>query len=108
MTLDISSLNTALNAIETLFSTLSNFEDGSFNVNAHKIFMLLNEVYTEYRIIFTKNMERLENALTPQIQEALTPINNKIQEFIEKVNNNPENMRLPKWEGIKESYSKGL
>ncbi|UPA10191.1 biotin--acetyl-CoA-carboxylase ligase (plasmid) [Borrelia nietonii YOR] len=95
MILDHNSLDTALNAIVTLFDALSNFEDGSFNENAHKTFMLLNDIYTEYQIIYTQNMERLENALTPQIREALEPIQTKIKKFIEKVNSNPDNMQLP-------------
>ncbi|UPA13740.1 BlyB family putative holin accessory protein [Borrelia turicatae] len=96
MILDRNSLDTALNAIKTLFETLYNFEDGSFNENAHKTFMLLNDIYTEYQIIYIKNMERLENALTPQIQATFMPIQTKIKEFIEKVNSNPDNMPLPK------------
>ncbi|UPA16741.1 hypothetical protein bcCo53_000905 (plasmid) [Borrelia coriaceae] len=53
------------------------------------------EFYLEYEQIYTKNMEILDNALTPQIKLDLEPIQTKIKEFIEKVNSNPNNMELP-------------
>ncbi|UPA16784.1 biotin--acetyl-CoA-carboxylase ligase (plasmid) [Borrelia coriaceae] len=88
-------LDTALESISNLIDTLSNFKDGSFNENAHKAFSLLCEFYLEYEQIYTKNMEILDNALTPQIKLDLEPIQTKIKAFIDKVNSNPNNMKLP-------------
>ncbi|WP_346313284.1 BlyB family putative holin accessory protein [Borrelia miyamotoi] len=69
--------------------------DGTFDETSHKAFSLLREFYTQYTYIYTKNMEILDNALTPQIKSDLEPIQNKINQFILQVNTNPDNMRLP-------------
>ncbi|AHH05725.1 BlyB family putative holin accessory protein (plasmid) [Borrelia miyamotoi] len=88
-------LDAALQAISHLIDALSNFKDGTFDETSHKEFSLLREFYTQYTYIYTKNMEILDNALTPQIKLSLAPIQNKINNFILQVNTNPNNMRLP-------------
>ncbi|QFP42497.1 biotin--acetyl-CoA-carboxylase ligase (plasmid) [Borrelia miyamotoi] len=95
MILDKQYLSESLQAISHLIDAFSHFKDGSFNETAHKAFSLLREFYIEYEHIYTKNMERLDNALSPQIKSALSPIQTKINNFIEKVNSNPDNTRLP-------------
>nr|WP_152301203.1 BlyB family putative holin accessory protein [Borrelia miyamotoi] len=95
MILDKQYLSESLQAISHLIDAFSHFKDGSFDETSHKAFSLLREFYIEYEHIYTKNMERLDNALSPQIKSALSPIQTKINNFIEKVNSNPDNTRLP-------------
>ncbi|ETZ17554.1 hypothetical protein BDCR2A_01523 [Borrelia duttonii CR2A] len=43
----------------------------------------------------TKNTQILKNALTPQIKSTIETIKTKTKKFIEKVNNNSDNIKLP-------------
>ncbi|WAZ72466.1 BlyB family putative holin accessory protein (plasmid) [Borrelia miyamotoi] len=95
MILDKQYLSESLQAISHLIDAFSHFKDGTFDETSHKAFSLLREFYTQYTYIYTKNMEILDNALTPQIKSSLAPIQNKINNFILQVNTNPNNMRLP-------------
>ncbi|ETZ17717.1 hypothetical protein BDCR2A_01357 [Borrelia duttonii CR2A] len=95
MILSKESLNASLNAISNLLDSLYNFKDATFDRRDNQAFSLLHQFYLEYEHIYTKNMEILDNALTPQIKLAIEPIKTKIKKFIEKVNSNSDNMQLP-------------
>ncbi|MCD2373443.1 BlyB family putative holin accessory protein, partial [Borreliella burgdorferi] len=46
------------------------------------------------KLIYTANMERLESALTPAINAALAPLNEKINQCIDLVNSDEKNLKI--------------
>ncbi|WP_445436338.1 BlyB family putative holin accessory protein [Candidatus Borreliella tachyglossi] len=93
MTLSKDNLEAGLASISTLFDIFAKFED-KFSEKSHKGFTILYEFYEHFVEIYTQNMERLENKLTHEILEDLSPLNTKINALISAVNAGPENMRL--------------
>ncbi|AYE37087.1 biotin--acetyl-CoA-carboxylase ligase (plasmid) [Borrelia turcica IST7] len=93
MRLDKDNLTAGLTSISSLVDCFSSFED-TFTQKAHKGFTLLYELYMLYSLVYKENMERLENALTVDINRALAPINTKINDLICRVNLSEENTKL--------------
>ncbi|MCD2332793.1 BlyB family putative holin accessory protein [Borreliella americana] len=93
MKLSKDNLEIGLTSISKLIEIFSKFEN-EFDPIAHKGFSLVHELYVHYTLIYKENMERLNNALSPSITKTLTPINNKINTFIDLVNSNEKNLKI--------------
>ncbi|WP_418456809.1 BlyB family putative holin accessory protein [Borreliella kurtenbachii] len=93
MKLSKDNVELGLTSLSTLIDIFSKFED-EFDEIAHKGFFLVYELYSHYQLIYTANMERLEGALTPAINAALAPLNEKINMVIDLVNSNEKNLKI--------------
>ncbi|PRR49263.1 biotin--acetyl-CoA-carboxylase ligase [Borreliella burgdorferi] len=93
MKLSKDNLEIGLASISNLIDIFSKFED-EFDEIAHKGFFLAYELYSHYKLIYTANMERLESALTPAINVALAPLNEKINQCIDLVNSDEKNLKI--------------
>ncbi|ACJ73279.1 hemolysin accessory protein (plasmid) [Borreliella afzelii ACA-1] len=93
MKLSKDNLELGLTSISNLIDIFSKFED-EFDEAAHKGFFLVYELYSHYKLIYTANMERIENALTPTITKTLAPINEKINRCIDLVNSDEKNLKI--------------
>ncbi|ACN93256.1 hemolysin accessory protein (plasmid) [Borreliella finlandensis] len=93
MKLSKDNLGLGLTSLSNLIDIFSKFED-EFDEIAHKGFFLVYELYSHYQLIYTTNMERLENTLTPTITKALAPINEKINHCIDLVNSDEKNLKI--------------
>ncbi|WP_418909584.1 BlyB family putative holin accessory protein (plasmid) [Borreliella lanei] len=93
MKLSKDNLEFGLTSISKLIEIFSKFED-EFDPIAHKGFSLVYELYTHYILIYKKNMERIDNALSPLITKTLAPINEKINALIDLVNSDEKNLKI--------------
>ncbi|WP_215535912.1 BlyB family putative holin accessory protein [Borreliella bavariensis] len=93
MKLSKDNLELGIMSLSNLIDIFSKFED-KFDEIAHKGFFLVDELYSHHQLIYTANMERLESALTPTINKALAPINEKINQCIDLVNSDEKNLKI--------------
>ncbi|ACN93545.1 hemolysin accessory protein (plasmid) [Borreliella finlandensis] len=90
MKLSKDNVELGLTSLSTLIDIFSKFED-EFDEVAHKGFFLVYELYSHYKLIYTANME---SALTPAINAALAPLNEKINQCIDLVNSDEKNLKI--------------
>ncbi|PRR45812.1 BlyB family putative holin accessory protein [Borreliella burgdorferi] len=93
MKLSKDNVELGLTSLSSLIDIFSKFED-EFDEIAHKGFFLVYDLYSHYKLIYTANMERLESALTPAINAALAPLNEKINQRIDLVNSDEKNLKI--------------
>ncbi|WNZ74080.1 BlyB family putative holin accessory protein [Borreliella garinii] len=95
MKLSKDNVELGLTSLSNLIDIFSKFED-EFDEMAHKGFFLIYELYSHYKLIYTANIERLENILTPTITKTFAPINKKINQCIDLVNFDEKNLKFNK------------